>query len=454
MPALSPTMTEGNLVKWLKKEGDSIKAGQVLCEIETDKATMEVEAVDEGILGKIVVPEGAENVQVNALIAILCEDGEDPALVNLQGGKCTENDQKCTENRQKNDQKCTENDPKIGHKNAKSAENEFAQNAKSAVGQNEQNSENEFAQNAKSAVGQNGQSAENENVQNAKSAVMQNERIKASPLARRLGLQNQIDLKTVFGTGPNGRIVKIDVLEALKKETSEKASTPQEALFEDVKVSLMRKTVARRLSESKNTVPHFYLSVDCEIDKLLEMRAQINQALAQKVSVNDMLIKICAKTLQAVPKANVTWHETFMRYYSACDISVAVAVDGGLVTPIVFGCENLSVSEISKTMKALAEKARQGKLQPREYEGGSFTISNLGMFGIKQFNAIINPPQGCILAVGAGEKRVIVKNDQPTVSTIMTVTLSVDHRSVDGALGAEFLKVFKNFVENPILMFV
>lgn len=413
MPALSPTMTEGNLVKWLKKEGDSIKAGQVLCEIETDKATMEVEAVDEGILGKIVVPEGTENVQVNALIAILCEEGEDPALVNFQGEKCTENDQKCTEN-----------DPKMGPKNEKSA-----------VVQNEQNEKSEF-------------------IQNAKSAVVQNDRIKASPLARRLGLQNQIDLKTVFGTGPNGRIVKVDVLKALKKETSAKASTPQEALFEDVKVSLMRKTVARRLSESKNTVPHFYLSVDCEIDKLLEMRAQMNQALAQKISVNDMLIKICAKTLQAVPKANVTWHETFMRYYSACDISVAVAVDGGLVTPIVFGCENLSVLEISKTMKALAEKARQGKLQPCEYEGGSFTISNLGMFGIKQFNAIINPPQGCILAVGAGEKRVIVKNDHPTVSTIMTVTLSVDHRSVDGALGAEFLKVFKNFVENPILMFV
>ncbi|CAO4841182.1 MAG: Dihydrolipoyllysine-residue acetyltransferase component of pyruvate dehydrogenase complex [Holosporales bacterium] len=396
MPALSPTMTEGNLVKWLKKEGDAIKAGQVLCEIETDKATMEVEAVDEGVLGKIVVAEGTENVQVNALIAILCEEGEDLAALvvdatPVEATKLAGNDIK--------------NDQKMGQKN--------------------------------------------EQIEK-----MQNDRIKISPLARRLALQNQIDIKSLLGTGPNGRIVKNDIIEKLKSCEIEKTPISKSAFFEDVKVSLMRKTVARRLSESKNTVPHFYLSVDCEIDKLLEMRTQINQALQQKISVNDMLIKICAKTLQAVPKANVTWHEAFMRYYSTCDISVAVAVDGGLVTPIVFGSEKLSLSEISKTMKGLVEKARQGKLQPGEYEGGSFTLSNLGMFGIKQFSAIINPPQGCILAVGAGEKRVIVKNDQPTIATIMTVTLSVDHRSVDGALGAEFLKVFKNFVENPILMFV
>lgn len=395
MPALSPTMTEGNLVKWLKKEGDSIKAGQVLCEIETDKATMEVEAVDEGILGKIVVAEGTENVQVNALIAILCEEGEDPAALVIDAAAPVTQTQPTVEEITKGAAK-----EGITHKNIKQ------------------------------------------------------DRVKASPLARRLGEQNQLDLKTLSGTGPNGRIVKVDVLEALNNQSCKNAPMALGDIFEDVKVSLMRKTVAKRLTESKNTVPHFYLTVDCEIDKLLDMRAQINQALNQKISVNDMLIKICAKTLQAVPKANVTWHETFMRYYSTCDISVAVAMDGGLVTPIVFGAEKLSLSDISTTMKGLAEKARQGKLQPREYEGGSFTLSNLGMFGIKQFSAIINPPQGCILAVGAGEKRVIVKNDQPSVATMMTVTLSVDHRSVDGALGAEFLKVFKNFVENPILIFV
>lgn len=395
MPALSPTMTEGNLVKWLKKEGDHVKAGQILCEIETDKATMEVEAVDEGILGKIIIEEGAENVQVNSLIAILLEDGEDVASLPTSTIPLKKEDPVS-----------------------------LKEETLSSVPLNVSLNTSDDAS-----------------------------RIFASPLAKRIAEQKKIDLSNMKGTGPNGRIIKADV-ERGGHEIKAIPVQQESSSYQDVKVNLMRKTVAKRLTESKNTVPHFYLTIDCEIDNLLDMRQQINKAQDVKISVNDILIKACAKTLMDVPSSNVTWHDSYMRYYRSADISVAVAIDGGLVTPIIFSAEKQSLVDISKNMKVLADKARQGKLQPPEYEGGSFTLSNLGMFGVKQFGAIINPPQGCILAVGAGEKRVVVKNDHPTVATVMTVTLSVDHRSVDGALGAQFLSIFKQYIENPISIIV
>ncbi len=394
MPALSPTMTEGNLVKWVKKEGDRINAGDVMCEIETDKATMEVEAVDEGILGKIVIPEGSEGVKVNSLIAVLLEEGEDAsAIIDVTVVDEVKTDAVVAQ----------QNEEKAVHINLpKTAKTE--------------------------------------------------DRIFATPLAKRIAQNHNVVLDTIPGSGPYGRIIKSDVENI--NTISQQQTVTQCLIYEDKKVSLMRKTVAKRLTESKNTVPHFYLTVDCELDALLALRTKINAEGNHKISVNDMIIKTCSKVLQDVPEANVTWHDTYIRQYRNVDISVAVAIDGGLVTPVLCYTENMKLSEISTSVKALAEKARAGKLQPHEYEGGSFTVSNLGMYGIKEFSAIVNPPQGCILAVGAGEKRIIVKNDKPEVATIMTVTLSVDHRSVDGALGAQFLKFFKKYIENPVLTLV
>ncbi|HCU06250.1 MAG TPA: pyruvate dehydrogenase complex dihydrolipoamide acetyltransferase [Holosporales bacterium] len=394
MPALSPTMTEGNLVKWVKKEGDRINAGDVMCEIETDKATMEVEAVDEGVLGKIFIPEGSEGVKVNSLIAVLLEDGEDASALN---------DVMISDETEIKVVAAQKYEEKMVHINV-------PQTAKA------------------------------------------DDRIFATPLAKRIAQNKNMSLNSITGSGPHGRIVKSDIENM--QTTSQQQVEIQGLVYEDKKVSLMRKTVAKRLTESKNTVPHFYLIADCELDALLALRAQINAESSHKISVNDMVIKACSKVLQDVPEINVTWHDTYIRQYRNIDISVAVAIDGGLVTPVLCNTENMKLSEISTSVKALAEKARAGKLQPHEYEGGSFTVSNLGMYGVKEFSAIVNPPQGCILAVGAGEKRVIVKNDKPAVATIMTVTLSVDHRSVDGALGAQFLKSFKKYIEHPVLTLV
>ncbi len=394
MPALSPTMTEGNLVKWVKKEGDKINAGDIMCEIETDKATMEVEAVDEGVLGKIFISEGSEGVKVNSLIAVLLEDGEDISAI-------------------------THPETVEAPKTETAASSEIA-----------------------------GKSVK----LNTPTPQKAGDRVFATPLAKRIAQNNNVSLDGVSGTGPNGRIIKSDVENT--SSASKQVAVTQGLVYEDKKVSLMRKTVAKRLTESKNTVPHFYLTVDCELDALLALRAQINAESCVKISVNDMLIKACSKVLQEVPETNVTWHDTYIRQYKNVDISVAVAIDGGLVTPVLFNTENMKLSQISTSVKALAEKARAGKLQPNEYEGGSFTISNLGMYGVKEFSAIVNPPQGCILAVGAGEKRMVVKNDKPEIAAIMTATLSVDHRSVDGALGAQFLKSFKKYIENPVLTLI
>ncbi|MBY0281435.1 MAG: pyruvate dehydrogenase complex dihydrolipoamide acetyltransferase [Alphaproteobacteria bacterium] len=399
MPALSPTMTEGNLVKWHKKEGDVIKAGQVLAEIETDKATMEVEAVDEGVLAKILIPEGTDNVKVNELIALILEEGEDvSSLDNIKASAPAPITKPVTE--------------------AVAPEIE-----KAAVSAHKH----------------------------------EGERLFITPLAKRIAEQNHTDLKAITGSGPNGRIVKADVEKALSG-VGGKAAAPALTLggHTDIKLNGMRKVIAKRLTESKQTVPHFYLSVDCELDTLMDFRRQLNSRpnASYKLSLNDFVIRACALALKEVPEANATWHETYVRQYNNADISVAVAVDGGLVTPVIKASEQKSVIELSSEMKSLAERARAGKLMPEEYQGGSFSLSNLGMYGVKSFSAIINPPQACILAVGAGEERPVVKNGQVVIATIMNCTLSVDHRAVDGAIGARFLAAFKNLIENPLGLFI
>ncbi|MDP5012375.1 MAG: pyruvate dehydrogenase complex dihydrolipoamide acetyltransferase [Alphaproteobacteria bacterium] len=393
MPALSPTMTEGNLVKWHKAEGDVIKAGQVLAEIETDKATMEVEAVDEGILGRILIPAGTENVKVNALIGLILEEGED-----------------------------------------KSALDSFK--APEAIKIETPTSQAEAT------------------VESAPSTVTRasTERVYATPLARRIATQNGINLHQVSGSGPRGRIVKADIENCTPSSTRTVKYTA--ATHVDIPMNNMRKTIAKRLTEAKQTIPHFYLTIDCDIDKLLSLRADVNALpnATQKLSVNDFIIRACALALHEVPEANVTFHDTFVRQYSAVDMAVAVAIDGGLVTPVIRSAEQKSLSTLSTEMKSLAERARAGKLKPEEYQGGGFTLSNLGMFGIKHFGAIINPPQASILAVGAGEQSAVVKNGQLAIATMMTCTLSVDHRAIDGAIGSRLLAAFKKLIENPVAL--
>ncbi len=419
MPALSPTMTEGKLGKWLVKEGDMVKAGDIMAEIETDKATMEFEAVDEGRIGKILVPEGTEGVAVNTPIAVLLEEGESAGDVKAAPT------------------------PQPAAKPAA-----VVPAAPAAV-----------AAPAPAAVPAAVPSA----------PVKTGERVFASPLARRIAVQNNIDLKAVTGSGPRGRIVKADVEKAPKGVAAPTAKAAVAApvaagpgarqLADLLKMpyrveplSGMRKTIARRLTESKQTVPHFYLTIDCEIDELLALRKRLNAKSEAKVSVNDFLIRAAALALKKVPEANASYDESGMLYYEHADISVAVATPNGLITPIVKQAEQKGLTQIATEMKDLAARARDGKLKPDEYQGGTFSISNLGMFGIKQFEAVINPPQGCILAVGMGEERAIVRKGQIVPATIMTVTLSVDHRAVDGAVGAQFLQVFKGYVDDPLTM--
>ena len=397
MPALSPTMTEGNLVKWHKAEGDIVKAGQILAEIETDKATMDVEAVDEGILGRILIPAGTENVSVNAPIALILEEGED-----------------------------------------KSALDSFK--APAAVIANITPEAETVVLPATIAM---------------TTPPSHGERIYATPLARRIATQRAIDLHTVQGSGPRGRIVKADVESALSNLMI--AQKPQNlSAYTDINLNNMRKTIAKRLTEAKQTIPHFYLTVDCEIDALLGLRSKLNALTnaTQKLSVNDFVIRASALALKEVPEANATFHDTFVRQYDAADVAVAVAIDGGLVTPVIRNADDKSVTTLSGEMKNLAARARDGKLKPEEYQGGGFTLSNLGMFGVKHFGAIINPPQASILAVGAGEQRAVVKDGQLGIATVMTCTLSVDHRAVDGAIGARFLAAFKNAIENPLMLLV
>ncbi len=393
MPALSPTMTEGNLIKWYKKEGDSIKAGEVLAEIETDKATMEVEAVDEGTLGKILIQAGSENVKVNALIALILEEDEDPKAL----------------------------DSYVKTPAAVQSTSAAAVSVPEPV-----------TPQVKAVQG------------NDKSRVF------ASPLAKRIAENNQVSLESISGSGPKGRIIKADVEAALTKTPARSGE------YTEISLNNMRKVIAKRLTESKQQIPHFYLNIDCNLDMLLQLRTSLNNRNKNgvKISVNDFVIKACAQALIQVPEANAAWHDTVIRQYHSADVAVAVAIDGGLVTPILRSAETKSITALSTEIKALAEKARAGKLVPEEYQGGTFTLSNLGMFGITNFSAILNPPQACILAVGAGEKRPIVKDDKIIIATMMTCTLSVDHRAVDGAVGARFLSAFKSLIEDPLALLV
>lgn len=420
MPALSPTMTEGSLAKWLKKEGDVIKAGQVIAEIETDKATMEVEAVDEGILGKILIAGGTSSVAVNTPIAVLLEDGESLDAINSAPVAATPSPQPSPEGR--------------GSKEEAKFPSVSLPPLPSGEGRGE------------------------------------GDRVFASPLARRIAEQKNVDLKSIKGTGPHGRIVKADV-EGVKsgeqrvpsttsspnQNSSPSAKTLADMLgmeYTETPNNNIKKVTARRLTEAKQTIPHFYLSIDCVLDKLLVARSAMNDVAdgVYKLSVNDFVIKANAMALKAYPPANVSWTDDAVLQFKHADISIAVATPNGLMTPIIKAAETKSLSEISNEMKDLAKRAKEGKLKPVEFQGGTFSISNLGMFGVKNFQAIVNPPQSCIMAVGAGEERVVVENGQMVVRTVMTVTLSTDHRSVDGAVGAEFLQHFKRFIENPVLM--
>ena len=413
MPALSPTMEEGTLSKWLVKEGDKVSSGDLIAEIETDKATMEVEAIEDGIIGKILVSEGQEYIKVNSPIAILLSEGE-----NLfENAVFTDSNKELKQEVQKDKENVVQiNDIKNNDEISKSI---------------------------------------SDNTTKSYFKPDKLERIFVSPLAKRIAKQRDIPLSSIKGSGPHGRILKIDVDNFdIKKIEYPSLNNLESNNFKIVKNSAMRKTIAERLVKSKNEAPHFYLSLDCNIDELLKVRKTLNSKSNDeyKISVNDMIIKASGATLLKVPKANASWENENTKFFNNTDISVAVAIEGGLITPIVKNVQSKGLLEISNDMKNLSSKAKDGKLQPDEYIGGSFSISNLGMYGIKEFSAVINPPQGCILAVGSGEKRPIVINNEISIATIMTVTLSCDHRVVDGAVGAEFLSEFKNLIENPSLL--
>jgi pyruvate dehydrogenase E2 component (dihydrolipoamide acetyltransferase) len=427
MPALSPTMTEGKLARWLKQEGDEVKSGDVLAEIETDKATMEVEAVDEGFLAKIVVPDGSDGVAVNAVIGVLTE----------------------TKGEQVDAPKET---PAPAAAKAAEPPKEVPTPVKAEAAQTPAPGGHEAAEHG--------------------------ERIFASPLARRMAKQAGIDLSGIKGSGPNGRIVKADIDSAPAKGAAAPAAATQTAAppaatpapkpatapaqsnitapHQKIPNSSMRKIIAKRLLESKQSVPHFYLTTNIEIDALLKLRAELNATSpkegpgAFKLSVNDLIIKACAVALRRHPMVNSTYTDEAIIQYEDVDISIAVAIPDGLITPIIRKADAQGLAAISNSMKDLGARAKAGKLKPEEFQGGGFSISNLGMFGISEFSAIINPPQSAILAVGAGEKRPVVKNDAVVIATMMTVTLSCDHRVVDGALGAEFLATVKRIIEEPL----
>ena len=416
MPALSPTMEEGTLTKWLIKEGDTVESGDIMAEIETDKATMEFEAVDEGIIGKIIIPEGTTGVKVNEIIAILLEDGEDASSIEIQ------EDIKLKNN--------TNDEVNVTNTEIKEIKVDVIKSNSSA------------------------------------------DRVFATPLARRIAKSKDLDLNSISGSGPYGRIVKADVEVSISLPSKDTVTTTmaksassetvkslyKERVFIEIELDGMRKVIANRLTEAKQTIPHFYLRKSVNLDKLLKIRTEMNEGLADKgtkISVNDFIIKASSLALQDVPKANVVWAEDRILQMKASDVAVAVSVEGGLFTPVIFDSENKSLSSLSSEIKDLASRARDRKLLPSEYQGGSFAISNLGMMGVENFDAVINPPHGSILAVGAGVKKPIVLDDgSVSVATIMSLTLSVDHRAIDGALGAEFLSKITQYLENPLTMLV
>ena len=444
MPALSPTMEKGNLAKWLKKEGDKIKSGDVIAEIETDKATMEYEAVDEGTLAKIVVPEGTQDVAVNSVIAVMAADGED---VKAAAAGAASAPAKAPE---------------------KKAEAKSAPSFETPAARAPQD-----------------EAKRSPHPEEARSAVSKGEggRIFASPLAKRLAKDAGIDLARVSGSGPHGRVIARDIEDA-KYGKGFKAVAPasaavagaiapamsdqqilglyEEGSYESIPHDGMRRTIAQRLTAATQSMPTFYLTIDCDLGKLTTAREEINAAApkdkdgkpAYKLSVNDFVIKAMALALQRIPDANVSWTESAMLRHKHSDIGVAVALPFGLITPIIRQAETKSLSAISNEMRDLAARAKAKKLKPHEYQGGSSSVSNLGMYGIKDFTAVINPPQSSILAVGAGEERAVVRNGQIVPATIMSVTLSCDHRAIDGALGAELITAFKKLIENPVMMIV
>ena len=438
MPALSPTMEEGTLAKWLVKEGDTVKSGDIMAEIETDKATMEFEAVDEGTIAKILIAEGTDGVKVGAVIAILAEEGEDAASVSAPTK--SETPQPAAK---ESEAKPNPADPNKTGSEAKPVERTVTQ-------------------------------AEDHGRPADAGASDKGGRVKASPLARRIAADKGIDLSGLSGSGPNGRIVKADVEgakpgaapAAAKADAAPTAAAPASVAapkpaavpdipHEATKLSNMRKTIARRLTESKQTVPHIYLTVDIQLDALLKLRGELNASLESrgvKLSVNDMLVKALAQALIAVPKCNVMFTPDQLISFKRADISVAVSTPSGLITPIVVGADTKSLSAISTEVKDLAARAKDNKLKPEEFQGGTASISNMGMFGIKQFEAVINPPQGMIMAIGAGEKRPYIVNGELAVATVMSATGSFDHRAIDGADGAELMKVFKELVERPLGM--
>ena len=439
MPALSPTMTEGNLAKWHKKEGDAVKAGDILAEIETDKATMEFEAADEGVLGRILVPEGAQGVKVNQPIAVMLGEGEDAAALD-KAKPATAAPEK-----------------------AASPAPAPAQAAKPAPAPVSPKTTPAAAP-AAPPPKTNGHDA--------------HDRVFASPLARRMAEQAGVDLSRLKGSGPQGRIVKTDIDAALAKgpaargpaPASRAPATPGGPLsmpshsrdevialagsppFTEVAISGMRRVIARRMAESTQTIPHFFLTIDCEIDNLLRMRAEINAAADIKLSVNDFVIRAAALTMKKVPAVNSSWSEDAILQWNSADIAVAVAIPDGLITPIIKSADQKGLAKISAEMKDLAARAHAGKLKLQEFQGGTFSISNLGMFGIKDFTAVINPPHSGILAVGVGEQRPVVKNGELAVATIMSCTLACDHRVVDGAVGAQWMQAFKKLIEAPGMM--
>jgi pyruvate dehydrogenase E2 component (dihydrolipoamide acetyltransferase) len=414
MPALSPTMEVGTLAKWLVKEGDKVSPGDVIAEIETDKATMEVESIDEGVVAKIVVAAGTEDVPVGQLIAVLAEEGEEVSAPKAA----------------KAEPKEAPKAPKAEEKPQPAPEPVKAEAPKSA---------------APTPV-----------------ATDSEDRVKASPLARRIAEAKGIDLGDVQGSGPGGRVVKADLdggKPAVAAPAAKVAAPAAPAAFdteiphEAVKLSNMRKTIARRLTEAKQTIPHIYLTVDIQLDALLKLRGELNTALEPrgvKLSVNDLLIKALAAALIEVPECNVSISGDQLFKYSRADISVAVSIPNGLITPIITGADAKSLSAIATEMKELAARAKEGKLQPNEYQGGTASISNMGMYGITQFDAVINPPQGMIMAIGAGEKRPYIVNDALAIATVMSATGSFDHRAIDGADGARLMQAFKRLVENPL----
>lgn len=417
MPALSPTMVKGNLAKWLKNEGDIVKAGDVIAEIETDKATMEVESADSGVLGKIMIPAKSEGIKVGSIIAILLEKGEDAShIANIIKGYAQDD---------------ASSSPAV-----EPIEEGLKQNIK--------------------------QVAESTLPTTTMLPTHQQTRIFASPLAKRMAHLRGVDLNRIKGTGPRGRIVKNDILNFKGNDASLNKGRNSEE-YSVINLSQMRKTIAERLQESKSTIPHFYLSIDCDATEIIKLKNHLNASSESdvKVSINDIIVKVAAAALAKVPEANSGWVNGGIVQYNNIDISIAIALasdgnsgGGGLITPIVQNADQKSFVEISQEIKALATKAKNYQLKPHEFAGGSFTISNLGMYGIKEFKAIINPPQSCILAVGAAEERPAVKNGVIQAVSIMSVSISCDHRVVDGAIAAKFMHEFKKYIEQPINLFL